>query len=382
MPVNVIIYTECWATGGVESFVKNLLRQLRCEDVCATVFAIWGSFERDADEFDQLGVEYQSVFGSEDPGLVKRTVDGPRRFRDMLERHHFDVVHVNTMNGMGLRYCRIARRCGVSRVIAHSHNSSVGEAMRGLKLTLHAAGRLLFGGSPTVRLACGREAGRFLFGGRPFRVLKNGIEVDRFAFDPDARRDVRDELGIDDESILVGNIGRMVREKNPLFILRVFGKLLALEPRAKLLLVGSGELDREIGGFISDLGLDGYVARIPSTPDPERYYSALDAFILPSSFEGVPFTAIEAQCAGLPVLASSDVPVEAAATELFHRLPLDEVVESWAMKLLGLARDGRNADRTSYVSAVASSGHDVRRTVESIKLHYGLQANCAAENMI
>lgn len=372
MRINVIIYVECWSTGGVESFLKNLLRRLASSDVWVTIFAVWGTFERDADELDSLGVRYLSVFGDEDPGLAKRTVEGPREFKRVLKCHHFDVAHINTMNGMGLRYCAIARKCGIPQVIAHSHNSNVGEGMRGLKVILHGVGRMLFGGTPSVRLSCGEEAGRFLYGSKRFTVLKNGIDTDVFAFDEEVRAATRKSLGLKSDSVLVGTIGRIVQQKNPLYCIRVFRELVANDSRARLLLVGSGELDSDVDRLISDLNIGEFVIRIPATPNVSEYYCALDAFLLPSRFEGIPFTAIEAQCAGLPVLASADVPREAAITDLYHWLPLTESLEKWAKELSNLVEDELDIDRRAYALKVASAGYDASLTAKHIMSLYGI----------
>ncbi len=372
MHVDVIIYVECWFTGGVESFLKNLLRRLDPREIRVTIFAVWGTFDKDAAELDSLGVRYFSVFGDKDPGLGARTVKGPREFERVLMHHHFDVAHINTMNGMGLQYCAIARRCGVPQVIAHSHNSNVGEGMRGLKTILHGAGRILFGGAPTVCLSCGEEAGAFLFGDRQFTVLKNGIDINRFAFDIEKRLAARKRLGLKSDTVLVGTIGRVVQQKNPLFCVKVFHELLACDSRVRLLLIGSGNLDSDVDQLISDLHINEYVVRIPTTPNVSEYYSALDAFLLPSRFEGIPFTAIEAQCAGLPVLASSDVPREAAITDLYHWLSLTEPPEKWAKKLFELAEEGFNIDRCSYAFKVASAGYDAAVTASCVMSLYGL----------
>lgn len=378
MPVDAIIYVESWSTGGIESFLKNLLRHFSSRDVRVTLFAVWGTFDRDANELDALGVRYFSVFGSEDPGIAKRTIEGPREFERVLKRHHFDVAHINTMNGMGLRYCAIARRLGVPQVIAHSHNSNVGEGMRALKIILHGLGRALYGGAPSVRLSCGEEAGRFLYGGRQFTVLKNGIDTNRFAFDEETRVCTRRRLGLKSDAILVGTIGRVVQQKNPLFCVRVFRELLASDSRARLLMVGSGDLDSDVNRLISDLRIDEFVIRIPATADVAEYYCALDAFLLPSRFEGVPFASIEAQCAGLPVLASAEVPREAAITDLYHWLPLTEPLEGWAERLSELLKGGRNVNRRSYASKVASAGYDALITAKSVASFYDISTAALA----
>ena len=377
MHIDVIIYVECWFTGGVESFLKNLLRRLNPRDIRVTIFAVWGTFDRDIDELDSFGVRYLSVFGDEDPGLAKRTVEGPREFESVLRRHHFDVAHINTMNGMGLRYCAIARKCGVPQIIAHSHNSNVGEDMRLLKTILHGAGRMLFGGTPSVRLSCGEEAGRFLFGGKRFTVLKNGVDIDKFAFDAEKRSVMRKHLGLKSDDVLIGTIGRIVQQKNPLFCVRVFRELLASDSRAKLLLIGSGDLDSDVDQLISDLRISDFVVRIPTTSNVSEYYCALDAFLLPSRFEGIPFTAIEAQCAGLPVLASADVPREAAITDLYHWLPLTDPLENWAKKLSELIEDGLNSDRRAYALKVASAGYDAALTARHVVSLYDISTPVA-----
>ena len=134
-------------------------------------------------------------------------------------------------------------------------------------------------------------------------VIENGIAPSALAVSDERRAAVRRRLGIRDDQLLIGTVGRLSRQKGPLHFLRVCRQLAATYPDACFAWVGDGELrpqmEHEIGrrGLAARLTLTGHI------DDVAPYYAALDVVVMSSLWEGLPYTLLEAMAAGRPVAA-------------------------------------------------------------------------------
>ena len=364
----VLFFQEAWGRGGIETFVMNTIRTLGTD---AFNFEIWSAYDwynGFDDELASRGISRFAAFPGEMPSLVRRFCAGRRLWNERLSKGDVDVVHVNAMNGSTFAYVDIARRNGVPVRIAHSHNTDFGGAARALKGVLHRIGRGLWSHSATNRLACSEAAGSYLFGGGSFRFLPNGIDINRFTFDYEKRRQTRTSLGIPEQALVIGNIGRLSEQKNPQFMVRVLAELVASGIEARLLLTGNGELENEVSALASDLGVADLYVHVSSVDDPESYYCALDVFVMPSVFEGLPYSLIEAQCSGLPCVVSEAIHEEACVTPLVTKTLLSRGASSWAEYVVDAFDADR--DRTLYSDLVESAGFSVEATASVIEEVY------------
>lgn len=366
----VLFYTEGWGNGGIESFITNAINAVGVEDFDFSIFCTHDAPSVFDDNLCQLKVPRFVVFKGWKPGLGRRFLESAREWGRLLASDRYDVVHINTMNGMGFVYAAIAKRYNVPVRIVHSHNAHFGQGLRLVKNIAHFMGRQLWGGCANRCLACSTEAGEYLFGERPFEVLRNAINIDRFRFSLPARERIRRELGVIDNEVLVGNIGRLSEAKNPVFQLEVFAEFQRNNSCARYLMVGSGELESEVDEAIRRLDIGELVLRKASTPQPEKYLWALDAFLMPSSFEGLAMACVEAQCAGLPLLVSEDVSQEIELTDLVCRCSLKEDLSVWTAKLTGLL--ATSGDRCSYADEVARAGYSLRDMNSNLRQVYAV----------
>ncbi len=283
---------------------------------------------------------------------------GSHRLGTFLESHRFDVVHVHTQNSSGFLYCRIAEKAGVPLRIVHSHNSSLGSGNRLVKEAAQSTIRVLYAGSENVRLACSVAAGKHLFSVRDFQVVPNGIDIEQFHFDPRARKEIRSLFGVPEGELLIGCVGSMVPVKNHLRALSIFAELKRRGSPVRLLILGDGELRGALEAQAARLGVSGSVFMPGFVDDAHRWYSAMDALLFPSLYEGLPIALVEAQCNGLPVVCSDAVTSEVALLGSFRRLPLSVPDAEWAGALLSGKRDITGAS----AEAVRAKGFDKRDT--------------------
>lgn len=245
------------------------------------------------------------------------------------EHPEYKVVHshIDTMSYLPLL---AAKKAGVPIRIAHSHNTSLD---RDFKYLLKQYFRLKINSVCTYRLACGEDAGKFLFGDRSFKVIPNAIDAEKFYFNEELRNKKRKELGINSEFV-VGHVGRLSYQKNHKFLIDIFKELLRKEPESLLLLVGVGEKEQEIRNQVENLGIDDKVRFLGNRSDVNELYQAMDVFVMPSFFEGIPVVGVEAQFAGLPCIFSDKVPREVRFTDNCAFLPLSKSPDIWVNDIL------------------------------------------------
>lgn len=342
------LFCEKWASGGIESFLFNLLTHIELDglevdlvtaQLCQSVFT---------QPLQGLGVRFVELSGS-----PRRLRENSRQFRDLLRRRHYDVVHLNLFQALSLSYAKLAADAGVPVRIAHSHNAALRKSPgRPLKLALHRWGRKRFARYATHLWACSAPAARFLFGqDTPYTFIPNGVDTGRFRFDLQARARIRQELGCGDK-LVAGNVGRLCQQKNQDFLLEVFARLRQDRPDSLLLLVGQGEDRGALEEKAKSLGLEEGVLFYGATDRVESLYWAMDVFLLPSRFEGLPVSLVEAQAAGLPALCSPAVTREVALTQVDF-LPLEPRL--WAQAIVNV----KTMDRPAAAGTVAAAGFDI-----------------------
>ena len=255
---------------------------------------------------------------------------------------------------------KAAKKHGVPVRIAHSHSS---RQDRDLKYPLKLLFKRSIPGQATQLFACGKEAGKWMFGTDDFRVLNNAIDAERYRFDPEVRQEVRRELGIPADAPVAGHVGRFMAPKNHGFLLRIFAEL---PDHARLLLVGDGELLAENERLAEELGVRDRVIFAGLRSDVDRMLQAMDVFVFPSLYEGLPLSVIEAQAAGLPCLISDKVPIECKKTDLVTQIPLDASPAEWAEAVLSAAE----APRGDTLAQIRETGFDIRANAEWLQNYY------------
>lgn len=247
------------------------------------------------------------------------------------EHPEYRVVHSH-IDAMCLFPLLAAKRAGIPVRIAHSHSTAID---RDFKYPLKQLFRRMLPLAATHCFACGQQAGEFLFGSRPFRVIPNGIDLERFRYDAMIQQSVRKALGLEGKFV-VGHAGRLTAAKNQTFLLRIF-KAISRKQDSILLIAGTGEREKELKRLAAKLGVAGKVRFLGSRGDMDRLYQAMDVFLLPSLYEGVPMTGLEAQAVGLPCFFSDRVSREVAFSEGCTFLPLEISPEKWAEAIVSAA---------------------------------------------
>jgi len=363
-PIRILHAVGSLGAGGIQSCLMNLYRhvdRLKVQFDFVVHIRTEESFES---EIQSMGGR---VFHIDGDAFEKKTWLPYMRWWKRFFREHpeYRIIHGHLRSTAAL-YLGMAKRRGVYTV-AHSHAVSNGYGMGArVKDLLQYPVRYI----ADYCMGCSYAANEWMFGKKRARsdnclVLKNGIDVRKFRYDATARADVRRELGLPENSFVIGSVGRLVAQKNQLLLIEAMQTVLQARPEAKLVIVGDGPLRESLSGEIAARGLRDAVLLAGARNDVNRLLSAMDVFALPSRDEGLGIAAIEAQANGLPTLVSAAVPEEAYATEQIRRVAPDTSA-AWAQALTADAVT-RAADAAGQVRA---AGYDIAGIAEQLEEFY------------
>lgn len=200
--------------------------------------------------------------------------------------------------------------------------------------------------------ACGKWQFGKMFDDGKVSIFKTVINADENKLQPDLREKCREEFGLTD-NIVIGHIGRLTAQKNTLFIIDIFYEIRKIEDKAKLLLIGDGDLREEMLKKITDLGIQESVLYLGRREDIKQFYNAMDGFLLPSLYEGLPVVGVEAECCGLPMFFSTEIPEESSAcSDLGVFVGLDKSAAEWAKIVVENIRQIERKDHSAEVKNV------------------------------
>ena len=346
-------------TGGTENLIMNWYRAIDRTRIQFD-FLVRSSDQNFVDEIHDLGGEiyYTASFPA-------HAVKNYRQTKELLKTGKWDVIHVHANAALYMAPLTLAKKYGISCRILHSHSV---QPQKSIFEVVHNFNRKRLGKYTTERLACSSKAGRWMFGDAPFKVLKNAIDIDSFLYSKADRNTVREEFGLVDRFV-VGHVGRLAAVKNHGFLLEVFAKIREKRHDAALLLVGDGELKDQILEKAKALGLADSIVFTGRRNDVGKLMSAMDAFVLPSVFEGLPVVLVEAQANGLQCFSSKEITTEEVfITPKLHVISLEESPQSWANQILDIITGDKQ--RSGDKALLLQSGFGVESVISELEKIY------------
>ena len=303
-PIRVAQIIGKWIGGGVEAVVMNYYRHIDRSKIQFDFICDEDSTNIPYEEIESLGGKvilippYQKVFKYH------------KALKKALKEENYKIVHshINTLSVFSL----FAAKCaGVPVRIAHSHSTTNKKEKKKnlLKQILRPFSKVF----ATDYMCCSELAGRWLFGNKEYDkgnvyLLNNAIDLDKFKYDEKIRNEKRKEFNIDDDTLVIGHVGRFVEQKNHRFLIDIFNEVHKEKENSILMLVGQGPLMEEIKEKVKILGLEKNVMFLGQRNDTNELYQAMDLFLFPSLYEGLGMVVIEAQCSNLPCIVSNEVP--------------------------------------------------------------------------
>lgn len=292
-----------------------------------------------------------------------------RQVKELIRKEKYDIVYLNVSTSMDMPAAFAAKACHVPRRILHSHSGG-NDCESLLKKVifdfLQRVCRPVFYRAGNEYCACSVKAGYWMFPchivqSGNFQVIYNAVDRERFRFRPEIRSKMREELGIEDR-FAVGHVGNFCYQKNHAYLIHIFKALHEKRPDAVLLLVGQGIRFEDVKQQVKEEGLSEAVRFLGRREDVDRVLQAMDVFLLPSHFEGLPTVGIEAQCTGLPCVISDSVTEETRISDRCSFISLKESPERWADEVIRMGE----LDRDSVVYSENAVNYDLWEQKKSL----------------
>ena len=309
-----------------------------------------------------------------------------KALKEFFQEHHEFALVQGHMTSTAAIYLPIAKKAGVKKTAAHARSAGVD---KGLKGTMTRFLRRNLADKADYLFTCSELAGISVYGEKAVRegktiFIPNAIDCAGFTFDPVKREKMREELGLTD-TLIIGHVGRFHYAKNHEYLLRVFAELCRMSAGAggstaetgadqnyHLILLGEGPLMEDTRTLAEELGVADRVHFLGNHKNIADYYQAMDYFVYPSRYEGMPGTIVEAQASGLPCLMSDTICREVIATELVDTMSIEKEPKVWAEELQRRidALVSKQENREKYAAKMAAAGFDVQAQAERMMRFY------------
>ena len=340
--------------GGIETLFKGLfIEKSPYFDITFLCFDRPCAF---SDIYKSLGYKID---------IIQSRKKNPLRFSKNVkkyfhEHNEFDYVWINTSSASIWQFQFFAKKYTKAKVITHSHGTEFEKTGSWLiyfgNYFLHHLFLKRVISNTDMFFCCSKAAGIALFGRKQENkliVINNGIDSSKYAYSDIFRKNIRKEFKIDEDELL----------KNPIRAINIFNNIYKINNKAKLIIVGTGELLPQVNKEVNNLKISDKVILTGLRSDVNKIYSALDILIMPSFFEGLPLTVVESQCSGLRCVLSDSITKEVAFTDLVSFVPLSSEDSIWSKNILSLKIP---LEREKYLNLVRLQGYDIEDTKKKV----------------
>ncbi|MFQ7310469.1 MAG: glycosyltransferase family 1 protein [Sellimonas sp.] len=355
--IRVLHIVTYMGIGGLETMLMNYYRHIDRKKIQFD-FLVHRDFEAAYDqEIMELGGRIYRL-----PRLNPISPYYKKQLDEFFAKHtEYKIVHshLDCMSAIPLKF---AKKNDILVRIAHSHSSS---QTKDKKYYLKLYYKSKIKKYATELFACSEAAGQWMFNTNRFHILNNAIDTDKYIYDPVVREFERKKLDISKETIVIGHVGRFAPPKNHRYLIELFDLVRKRIPNTILLMIGNGELRSQAESQVKELGLEGKVIFTGQRTDVSQLLQAMDIFVFPSIYEGLPVSLIEAQAAGLPCLISDKVPIECKKTDLVKQISLDDM-NKWVELIISAEK----VIRRDTSDEIRKAGFDINSNAKKLEDFY------------
>ncbi len=356
--------------GGVESVVMNWYRNI---DRSKIQFDFLTKHDGAPLAYEQEIVELGGHVYREYYGRKEKPFTASNYIRKIFAQDSsIKGVHMNLNTLEYITPLTIANQMNLPIRIAHSHNSgNLNPKIRIETRIMQEINKKILRSSRYAKFGCSNQACNYMFPDQNFTIVHNAIELEKFKFNAEKRNSIREEYGIADDTTVIGFVGRLQYQKNPIMLMRVFNEFHKIDKNSKLMIIGTGTMEAECRKFVQDNSLDEDVLFLGMKNDTANYYSVFDLLLLPSFFEGLPVVAIETQANGLPCLVSDTITDEVRITPLLEKQHLSDEPKTWAEHLMNMKKENKKTRTTDrYFEQIVTAGYDIKSEAKKLESIY------------
>ncbi|SHR98235.1 glycogen synthase [Mycobacteroides abscessus subsp. abscessus] len=374
LPKRVLHVVSAMDRGGAETLIMNIYRNVD-KKLIQFDFVTHGSKKGDFDdEILSMGGKIYNIPSLGTVGPFKYL----KQILNILDQINYTAIHAHTdYQGGFVALAGLIK--GVKYRICHSHSSNWLRDNNILNKILLLGFRTLIKQTSTHLCSCSEAAADFLFGStvrgnKRLKILKNGIDPTEYLEDKTSIKEtILTKSNLPSNSKVIGHVGKFSESKNQIFLLKLLQRIVKEDPKFVLLFVGDGPLKNDIGSEVEKMGLYNHVRFLGVRSDIAILMKTFDVFVFPSLFEGFGIVMLEAQCSGIPCVASDAVPLGTDMNlGLVTYLSLDEDMEEWSRAIINattIPKPSTKAIQTMF----SSNGFHIKDNVNEWMSLYGIQ---------
>lgn len=362
----LMMICEPFDNGGEEAFIVNVIKHMNLNNLRIDLFAPYGAKnEKYCEILKKIGCNVYSC--DLEDFMSKFKLELVKPLSALLKQEKYDCIHIHSSNLVKLLVAvTVSKFCGIKKIITHLHNTGV---MTTKQAIIKKVVGLVLPVLNPICFACSTKVGEWNYPKKivnnNFTVIKNGVDLNRFNFDCQKSYEMREILGYNENDCVIGHVGRFDFQKNHEFVISAFAQLCEKSSKYKLLLIGDGPLMENVKKQSDMLGVTEriiFTGIVDNVPD---YMQAMDLFILPSRFEGLPIVGVEAQACGLPVVFSEPITKEAKIVDNVEFVSLDDK-QKWIETIEKMVLLPKK-DNTEIIRA---AGYDIEETAKQLREVY------------
>lgn len=357
-PIRILHIVTYMGRGGLETMLMNYYRHIDKSKVQFD-FLVHRDFEADYDrEILDLGGRIYRI-----SRLNPFSFKYHKELNNFFKNHpEYQIIHVHQdcMSSIALK---IAMKNKIPIRIAHGHNANQDKNIKYLIKRFYMRSIPRYA---TDLFACGVDAGNWMFESKSFKVLNNAIDSNLFKLNTDIRDEVRNVLNLNNKFV-VGHVGRFDLQKNHSFLIDIFYEIQKIRTDSILLLIGCGNGELTIKEKVKKLNIENKVIFMGVRNDVNKLMQAMDVFVFPSLYEGLPVTLIEAQASGLSIIKSDNISDQCILTDNVVSISLDKSAYSWAKEILNFVN---SFDRKDTSLEIINNGYDISSNAKWLENYY------------
>lgn len=368
--VKVLYFVDRMLRGGIQTFVLENIKYMDRQRVQIDFLLLDDGNEYELENtLKKIGCNIYKLRGM----WIRRITDFVKynKVLDKFFKEHNDykVVHMHS-SSKNYMVLKKAKKYGIPVRIAHSHNIGF-QSKSKIRIALGNLLKPFLKYYATDYFACSEIAGKWLFGKKitssnKFKVIHNAVDLEKFKFDECIRKKIRKDFNIDEDTLVIGHVGRFTNQKNHEFLIDIFNEINKRNSDSKLLMIGTGEKEKIIKEKIKTLNLENSVIFAGFKNNVNEYMYAMDIFVFPSLYEGLGLVLIEAQATGMKCFTSKDVvPVESKVSDLLEFIRLEETPTYWAEQILKSDKIRKNV-----YEQMKLNGYDISNTALFLENFY------------
>lgn len=320
---NIIVYALTERRGGIESFFINYLPYLK-------------GIHLDFIKLTSKKLSYEEKLINNNIYYIPRWRDDPvlrqKKIRKILHSKNYDALWFNSNDLASIDIIREAKKMGI-KCIGHAHNSRTNNLNRTIR---HSINKVLISSDFDGKFACSISAAKWFYPNyKDSVIIYNAIDINNYLFDAKLRKKIRDKYNIPKDFIVLGSIGRLEKQKNISYLINIFEQYHKKNSKSFLMIVGTGSRKNQLKRFVAEKKLTSSVIFTGEVSNTSKYLSAFDTFLMPSLYEGLPVTLVEAQAAGLNCIVADNITREVDITKNINYYPIgNKDINLWVKSIV------------------------------------------------